>query len=418
MARRSTGTVDWRWSAELQRHCWHGRWTRGDGSRTPWHALDPEILETDEAAAHECAARFAPIAKATTKDGKGELVASYATRWLASRAPKTRTANASHLTHHVLDVIGHRAILALTSADGDALVAELDAKIKAGTMSAKTARNVWGTAKKMLRDAAHAKPATGLRCLEANPFRDVAPPERTHVKQAKQFLYPSEFLALMSHPRVPTSWKANIAVAVFLGLRDGEQRALRWAHVDLEHAVVNVCETFDKLAKAVRAGTKTDAARTVPIPAPLMPLLRTMRDAADGAGLVCRGLASPRAMARGLRTWLRTSGVKRAALHESTAVNMNIRWHDLRATCGTWLAVEGRNATEIRDRLGHTDIKMTDRYLRDATAVRAGSFGRPFPELPQANRHRSDMTKLVASNVAIEQALLRGGRDSNPRPPA
>lgn len=417
MPRPSTGTVDWRWSAELQRDCWHGRWTRADGSRTPWHALDPLIEESDVDGARECAARFAPAAKATTKDGKGELVSAYAGRWLASRAPKTRTDNKSHLDHHILPIIGHRSILALTSADGDALVGALDKKIVDGTMSEKSARNVWGTAKKMLKDAAHAKPATGLRCLEVDPFRDVQPPERSNAMLQKQYLYPSEFLDLVTHPKVPLNWKRNVAIAVFLGLRDGEQRALRWAHVDLEHRIVNVCETFDKHTKAAREGTKTDAPRTVPIPAPLLPLLTEMHAEVEGTGLVCRGIASQRAMARGLRTWLRKAGVTRTALHESTSVSLNLRWHDLRATCGTWLAVQGRSGVEIRDVLGHTQVTMTDRYLRNATAVRGGSFGTPFPELP-AFRHRSDLSLTVPAKLLNSQELLRGGRDSNPRPPA
>ena len=83
-----------------------------------------------------------------------------------------------------------------------------------------------------------------------------------------------------------------------------------------------------------------------------------------------------------------TKGVIRAALFASTPVNMPIRWHDLRATCGTWLAVAGRSSTDIRDVLGHTQVSMTDRYMRNASAVRGGQFGEPFPALPLI-RHRS-----------------------------
>jgi integrase len=78
----------------------------------------------------------------------------------------------------------------------------------------------------------------------------------------------------VSCPKVPARWKRNAAIAVYLGLRDGEQRALRWAHVDLEHGVVNVCETTSK--GEPREGTKTDAPRNVPIPATLLPLLEEM----------------------------------------------------------------------------------------------------------------------------------------------
>jgi integrase len=316
-----------------------------------------------------------------------------------------------------LPVIGHQSVLSLTSSHGDTLVAALDAKIAAGAMSDKTARNVWGTVGRMMRDAAHAKPSTGLRCLDANPFRDVQPPERSSVKRAKQFLYPSEFLAFVSCAAVPIHWRINAAIAVYLGLRDGEQRALRWEHVDLEHGIVNVCEVFDRHAGASREGTKSGASRTVPILPELVPLLRELAAKAEGGGLVCRGVASQRAMARGLRTWLRRAGVTRAALFASTTVNMAIRWHDLRATCGTWLAVASRSATDIRDVLGHTQVSMTDRYMRNASAVRGGQFGEPFPALP-AIRHSIVIDDSGLTELAKNKHFERGGRDSNPRPPA
>ena len=222
----------------------------------------------------------------------------------------------------------------------------------------------------------------------------------------------------MGHPRVPTKWKRNVAVAIFLGLRDGEQRALRWEHVDLDHGVVTVCETFDRHSKAVREGTKTGAARIVPIPAPLLPLLREMHDAHD-EGLVCRGIASQRAMARGLRTWLRVAGVSREALHKTTSVNRALRWHDLRGTSATWLACAGKSGPEIRDVLGHTQVSMTDKYMRNATVIRGGAFGEPFPVLPPVgNRHSIGMSESAVPKLPEAQGYLRGGRDSNPRPPA
>jgi hypothetical protein len=115
---------------------------------------------------------------------RSETVSKFSKRWLEARPAKTRRDNSSHLETHVLPIIGRRSILALSPAHGDELVAALDRKIADGKMSDKTARNVWETVKRMLRDAAHAKPATGLRCLESNPFRDVMPPERSRVRKS------------------------------------------------------------------------------------------------------------------------------------------------------------------------------------------------------------------------------------------
>lgn len=71
MPRKATGTTDWRWSAELQRDCWHARYTRADKSRTPWVPLPPPwIPREDEAAAKAEAAKYAYVAKSVDKNGE------------------------------------------------------------------------------------------------------------------------------------------------------------------------------------------------------------------------------------------------------------------------------------------------------------------------------------------------------------
>jgi integrase len=40
----------------------------------------------------------------------------------------------------------------------------------------------------------------------------------------------------------------------------------------------------------------------------------------------------------------------------------DFRIHDLRHTCAAWLVSAGVPLTEVRDLLGHTTVKMTERY--------------------------------------------------------
>ncbi|WP_323696609.1 MULTISPECIES: site-specific integrase [Thiorhodovibrio] len=54
----------------------------------------------------------------------------------------------------------------------------------------------------------------------------------------------------------------------------------------------------------------------------------------------------------------------------------DFRFHDLRHTCAAWLVQAGVPLTEVRDVLGHSTIKMTERYahlapenIRNAVAV-------------------------------------------------
>ena len=99
---------------------------------------------------------------------------------------------------------------------------------------------------------------------------------------------------------------------------------------------------------------------------------------------------------------------------------MPVRWHDLRATCGTWLAVAGRSSTEIRDVLGHTQVSMTDRYMREATAVRGGGFGEPFPTLPEFRQRivndetGSEIEPKTSAYCGVDGTRTRGLRRDRP----
>ena len=44
------------------------------------------------------------------------------------------------------------------------------------------------------------------------------------------------------------------------------------------------------------------------------------------------------------------------------AGNWDFRIHDLRDTCAAWLVSAGVSLIEVRDLLGHSTIKMTERY--------------------------------------------------------
>jgi hypothetical protein len=90
------------------------------------------------------------------------------------------------------------------------------------------------------------------------------------------------------------------------------------------------------------------------------------------------------------------------------------------------LAPEGRrrprraapppDADDAPDPVPRPDFETTQRYIRMAEALREG-LGVPFPELP------SDLVSHAAIARGFvtyrnDSVNLRGGRDSNPRPPA
>jgi integrase len=405
--RPATGSVKWRRHAKPpHRLQWHARITLADGSR-PWIALDPSIAADDVAGARRCAAETSADFRehGHVRDSVRETVAEYAARWLASREGviASNADSASHLRIHVLPVLGPLDMRAIGRDDIERFVAVLDKKVRAGEMSASTAGDRWGTLTKMFKDATFAKPATGLRCLTVDPTHNVRGPDDDGADKSLQFLYPSEFSQFMVCREVPRAWRRNVAIALYLALRDGEQRALQWSNVDLEHGVVTVAEVIDRKTNKRRDGTKgSNKIRMVPIPATLAPLLAAMKKASKGKGLVCPR-STTKHMARDLRRWLMVANVTRSQLHDDTTVNKPLRWHDLRATGLTWYAVTGRSSTEIRDIAGHTMTSMTDRYMRTAGVIRAGRFGEVFPPLPDP----SDLVAVGSASVS--------SRDDTPR---
>ena len=85
-----------------------------------------------------------------------------------------------------------------------------------------------------------------------------------------------------------------------------------------------------------------------------------------------------------LREHLERAGVTRPELTTNDDTNKNIRFHDLRSTGLTWLALRGDEPLKIQYRAGHRDFEMTQVYIRTAENLRTSgeAIGEPFPELP------------------------------------
>jgi integrase len=374
MARKSTGTV------RVIRGQWHAKWTRGDGTRTEWLPLDPRIALDDEPGAKAEARRLAPEAlRARAPGSAAETVEGYAKRWLDDREGRVSSIrnDRSRLRDHVMPTLGSLDASKFTRDDVEKLRDVLDAKITKSELSWKTVECVWTLVTSMCGDMVNAKKRE-LRTRVDNPCRDVKPPERGN-RKAKQYLYPSEFLAFVTCDRVPLRWRRAVALAIYTYTRDAELRELRWAgDVDLGHGVLSITRALDRHTGAVKS-TKSGETRRFSLEPNLLPLLRVLHERAGGAGHVFSIDATH--FSRTFRRWLTEAGVTRAELHKGTATSKAITWHDLRATGATWMAVRGDDPLKIKQRCGHASFSTTEIYIREAEAVREG-FGDVFPELP------------------------------------
>jgi integrase len=214
------------------------------------------------------------------------------------------------------------------------------------------------------------------------------------VETGLQFLYPSEFLTFVNSPKVPLRWRRLVALAVYSYQRDGELRVIECGDADTEHMAWNVSKSLSKTTGETVA-TKGLANRSPPIEPAIVALLEAMKAEQKNTGPLVPTMPSERDMARGLRRWLAKAGVKRHELHHATPTTRPIRFHDLRATGLTWMAVRGDDAIKIQRRAGHKDLETTLKYIRLAEDLNPTAFGDVFPKLP------SELYEVVLAEESI-----------------
>jgi len=161
--------------------------------------------------------------------------------------------------------------------------------------------------------------------------------------------------------------EALYAVALSLGLRQGEALGLRWQDVDLDAGLLHVRVALQRLkGQGPRlAEPKTrQSRRTLPLPAPLIAQLRAHRK----RQLEDRLLAGGRWVGDtwGLVFANRTGGpldpthvVKAFKGHLRRADLPEIRFHDLRHACASLLVAQGTHPREVMEILGHSTITLT-----------------------------------------------------------
>ncbi|MGA2448107.1 MAG: site-specific integrase [Polyangiaceae bacterium] len=309
----------------------------------------------------------------------------------------------------VSPILGVKPVTRFVQRDIEEVVQHLDREVLAGSLSWKTAVNVWGVVTKMCADMTRSK-VLSIRVREDNPARDVQGPDRG-VERSGPYLYPSEFEAMMRCDRVPVRWRRIFMLAVYTYTRGGELEALEWNSVDFEHGYILIHQSADADTGELKS-TKTKDVRKVPIEKELLPLLRKMHGEAGGEGRVV--VMPPREeWADRLRKYLEWSGVKRADLFADDDTRRPISFHDLRHTGITWRAIRGDDLLKIQRAAGHDDSKTTQRYINEAETFEGQSFGEPFPTVPLS------LLSIFGSNsgfVAVGNSRTQGFSRANERP--
>lgn len=185
--------------------------------------------------------------------------------------------------------------------------------------------------------------------------------ERYPEKDGKtRFLSDEERARLLEACRA-SKWKKLyllVLLALTTGARRGELLELRWQDFDVEHGVVHV------------ARTKNGDPKALPLTQPVVEEVERLRGA-PGA-LVFASARKPDVAYNIEERW-------RQALHAARV--REFRFHDLRHSCASFLAMHGASLLEIGDLLGHRQISMTKRYSHLAAAHRSALVNRVLGDL-------------------------------------
>jgi len=315
----------------------------------------------------------------------GETFAEWQDRWLKHREAQGLESvrdDRSRLKTHVVPLVGPVQMRAISVGHIEDVRDGIDAKIKSGDLSWKTGQNVWTIVRAVFRDARASK-NRALRVRQDDPCAGVAPPEYGDEK-AKQYLYPTELLQLVSCEEVPIRWRVVFTLSVYLAVRAAELEALGWDDVDLSRGIVHVHRSMRRYTRTEKT-TKTGAKPRFAIEPTLLPLLRALHRFTGGRGRVLGALGMPNKfeLSKALRDYLALAQVTREELFVNDATRKWMTFHDLRATGLTWMAVRGDDPLKIKHRAGHKTFATTERYIRTAEELREG-FGSVFPELPRS----------------------------------
>ncbi len=171
-------------------------------------------------------------------------------------------------------------------------------------------------------------------------------------------------------PAHPERW-AMIVFALNTGLRAGEQFGLRWKDIDLEHNQLRL------------ALTKNGSSRYIPLNAPAIQALRTVRESPDGSGLVF-----PQ---QPYRMWFEIA-LKAAGIGGFT-------WHCLRHTFASRLVMAGVDIRTVAELMGHRTLQMTMRYAHLAPEHKAAAVAKL--ESPEATDTKTSTTAHDAQKSEI-----------------
>lgn len=285
-------------------------------------------------------------------------IARFLDRWLADVAqptvrPKTYRSYADTVRLHIAPALGRNQLDRLRPQDVAALLA---AKLASG-LSPRSVRNI----RTILGLALNHAVRWGLIARNVVTLTEPPKVERHEIvpftpEEARRFLTVARGNRLY----------ALYAVALTLGLRQGEALGLRWQDIDLDRGLIYVRKQLQRVDGALTlVEPKTGRSRrTISLPAEVVDILGEHRRAQEAERAVAdsrwRGDENDLAFASTVGTPLEPSNIlKRYKAILARAGLPPSRFHDLRHSCASLLLAQGVHPKVVQEILGHSQIGMT-----------------------------------------------------------
>ena len=289
-------------------------------------------------------------------DGKITFEDYVQTVWLPSRhiEASTRAAYISYLNTHFLPHFGSMRIARVLPSDVQSWVGQA----LAGGLSANSTRKYHVVLHSIFKRAVRDRLIAFNPCESTELPKPIAPRRHT--------LTPDAYRRILE--ALPEEHRLMIETAIWTGARWGEVVALRPRHINFLHRYVTIQETIVELGKSksptgqriiFKPYPKDDEPRTLGLP---QELLDKLDEHIQANGLGRDDLLFPTRNGTPIsrntfrtRVWL--PAVRAAGL------GFHVRFHDLRHAHASWLLAGGADLKSVMDRMGHSQIQTTQKYL-------------------------------------------------------
>ena len=178
--------------------------------------------------------------------------------------------------------------------------------------------------------------------LENSPFQNISKLEEPAGRT--RFLSEAEIKTLLETcARLdPKDLYVAVVLALSTCARRMEIMSLRWEHINLKTGVIFLYKTKNKTIRAV------------PLQGYALKLIRARyKVCRDEVGLVFPSRVNPNRPVNLRKPWQQALRLSQIS---------NFRWHDLRHTGASYLAMQGATLTELSEVLGHKTLQMVKRY--------------------------------------------------------